>query len=461
MSCESNPNRIARLACTGVSHLSSKRGFYAGLALSGLGLAGLALARRVNQPGRKPARFPAGPAPITVPGQRIPQLPARRKISPTGAVPAGERCAGCRTPAGSKAGPWYTLDDRVYCPDCAPQAAAKTGVDLLLPEQKTVAVHGSRPDAVVIAGRSSALSSGPRPPIAAAAPRPPEYLPAEGRVKTKLVPSRIRLCMGLDSDRPVWLVAENGQVVLRPDGRDTGLALTPSLKLPERPGGPVREDTGQWWLTHISSGKTLGSQPYESPEEAGLLAGLLAQVDWTRDEEELTTAELKKVNTTIAMFNQLLAEEKKKRGAGGSTPSTSIPAPAAPGEGNRPPVTQPGESLAGKIVTDDGYGGIVRVLADDGARLLVIDSLGSRYEVERANVRPPLENDFEAVRVAMSFDPTEKPAEKCATCGQLAGQAATGASWYRMDRKSYCPSCATSHAAQEGYELDAEIGSDL
>lgn len=466
MSCESNPNRIARLACTGISLLSSKRGFYAGLALGGMGLAGLlALAKRGSALRPAPGRAAPGPTPAGGARQQIPQLQARQKIRPTGSIPAADRCAGCRTPAGSKTGPWYALDGRSYCPDCAPQAAAKAGVDLLLPERETFVASASRPDSVVVSHRSAASSTSGTP-IASASPRQPEYLPAEGLVKTKLIPSRIRLCVGLDGDRPVWLVAENGQVVLRLDGRDTGLAITPSLKLPERPGEPVQEDTRQWWLTHISSGKTLGSQPYESLEEVGLLAGLLAQVDWTRDEAELTTAELKKVNTTIAMFNQLLAEEKKKRQA---TISSSLPPahtpdptlPAAPEGGNPSPPAQTGESLVGKIVADDGYGGIVRVLADDGTRLLVIDSLGSRYEVERARVRPPAENDFEAVRVAMSFDPLERPAEKCARCGRLAGQTTTGETWHRMGWKSYCPACATSYAVQEGYEMDAEIGSEI
>ena len=110
-------------------------------------------------------------------------------------------------------------------------------------------------------------------------------------------------------DQPIWF-AVNGHVVLRPDGSDTGLALTPALKLSDQ-GGEVEADTSRWWVTHIPSGKHVpGAGAYDRPEEAQLLAGVLAQLDWTRSETELTTAEIRRVGATVSAFNGALAEEK-------------------------------------------------------------------------------------------------------------------------------------------------------
>jgi hypothetical protein len=244
--------------------------------------------------------------------------------------------------------------------------------------------------------------------------------------------------------------AVNGYVVLRPNGDDTGLALTPALKISNE-DGEVEEDTNRWWVTHIPSGKHIpGAGAYERPEEAQLLASVLAQLDWTRDEHELTTEEIRRVGATVSAFNETLAEEKLRQARTGSPAELTT---------RRIPADEP---LEGKLVAD-GYGGVARVLeaSPDGQRLFVMDSLGERYEVDRSQVRTPDEADFEGVRVAMSFDPTTRPAGKCALCGRPTSGTGAGEMWYRMNFKSFCEGCATQYAAQEAYIKEEEIGDAL
>jgi len=295
----------------------------------------------------------------------------------------------------------------------------------------------------------------------------PTYLPPERRVETRLAESRIRLNVGQDPNgKPAWFVVENGRVLLRPDGSDTGLAITPALKIGRVRGGlqEVEEDTGRWWLTHIPSGKTLGHQPYDNVVEAQLLGSVLAQLDWTRPENEISDQEISQVSETIRRYNQALAEEKGRQVAStpsaGQTSTQGSPISSA----RRPPAN---ESLTGKLMAD-GYGGVARVLEDNGETLFMIDSLGKRYEVGRAEARIPTASDFEMCRVGMSFDPARQPDAQsqgetplCARCGQAAGKTDGGQKWYRMGWKTFCPSCATEYAAEEGYLKDEEIDHSL
>jgi hypothetical protein len=117
-------------------------------------------------------------------------------------------------------------------------------------------------------------------------------------------------------------------------------------------------------------------------------------------------------------------------------------------------------SLTGKLVAD-GYGGVARVLEEDGDRLFMVDSVGTRYEVSRNEVRAPSEQDFELCRVAMSFDPTQHPPAQCATCGRSTSQTGAGEMWYKMAWQTFCESCANQYAANEGYLKDEEVNSDL
>lgn len=458
MSCEQGPNKIAKWAgriSSGISQLAGKRGFYAGLALGSAGLMGaglVAAARRRSRGNRSRQVQSARPAPqvsdvraapVLAPTRRVPQLGPREKVRPMASGLTGDRCAGCQTPAGSKPGAWYSIHGRTYCPDCAPAAANKADIDLVAPAAPVLA------ESFAGAARSQSAAQVPVTPCATRSQS--LYLPAERRAPTQLIPSRVGVYAGQnEQDQPVWFAVNNSYVVVRPDGRDTGLALTPALKMNDQ--GDVAEDTGRWWVTHIPSGKHIPEAgPYERPEEGELLASVLAQLDWTRDETELSTAEIRRVGATVTAYNTALAEQKQKQV--GATP-------ASPSDGERtsrrPPAT---ESLVGTLVAD-GYGGVARVLdaTRSGQRLYVIDSLGERYEVDRRQVRTPDQADFEGVRVAMAFDPAKDGAAQCALCGRPASGPGAGEKWYRMNFKTFCTGCADRYAAQEGYAKEDEIG---
>jgi hypothetical protein len=373
------------------------------------------------------------------PTRQVPQLAPREKVRPLTGQPAGERCAGCRTPAGSKPGAWYRLNGRAYCPDCAPEKADQAGVDLVAPASpQPVKSFGGPARTEATAPTEETGNPAAREPAA-------PYLPANNRIPTKLEPSRVGVMAGqTDQGRPLRF-AVNGYVVLRRDGTDTGLALTPALKLTDT--GGIEEDSGRWWVTHIPSGKHVpGAGAYERPQEAQTLASVLAQIDWTRDEDELTTQEIRQVAGTVTAYNGALAEKKLKG-------DTQAEPPAGPAT-RRVPAD---EALDGKLIAD-GYGGVARVLEDSGRRLYVIDSLGERYEVERRQVRTPDEADFEGVRVAMAFDPAQKSGASCAGCGRPTSSAGTGEKWYRMSFKNFCGRCAGDYASQEGYGREEEIG---
>ena len=423
MSCEQRPGRIAGLAArlgAGIGLLTSKRGFYAGLVVAAAGLSGaglLGLARRRSRAMMKPN--PMKKAATVLNLRDIPQLPPRTKLKPLplNQLP-GSTCAGCQSPTGGKAGPWYAVNNRPYCRDCAPAAAQAGGVDLVLPSSNQAAPPvGSSP-----ARSGLGLSS----------------LPPERRVNTQLVPSRLRVRLGEGAGGPRWAVVEQGYVALRPNGLDTGLALTPALK--SAGAGGVREDPSTWSITHIASGKGL-SGPYPSPQAAKPLVDILAQLDWSRSEEEISGAELRQAQLTAAAFMQ--AEAKAKA------------------EAKIQDFTQPSpENLTGQLRAD-GYGGVSRVLADNGNTLLLVDSLGSRYEVNRAETRRPDEADFELSRVAMSFDPTQAVETRCADCGRSTQTTGAGEMWYRMGWHSHCESCAPRYAAEEAYIMEEAVGDEF
>ncbi|GIK38114.1 MAG: hypothetical protein BroJett011_19470 [Chloroflexota bacterium] len=478
MSCDQNTNRISRLICTGLTHMSNKRGFYAGLALGGAGLVGaglLARARRHSDPGRgQPAAVAIQATPNGLGRVRhIPQLQARPKIKPTTKLGSSDRCASCRTPAGSKPGAWYIVSSRVYCPDCAPNAANQIGADLAVPEPvaNEVVISGMKgAGTVVTSSRPNPTSS--KIPVVSTSLRQPDVLNPDRMVKTKLMPASIKICIGKDVSGPVYVIANDGYVVLRAgDGGDTGMAITPTLILPAKPGDDLSVDLTQWNLTHINSGTVITGKAYETIEEAQMLASILAQLDWTKEEYEISTEEIRKTNATISMFNQAMSVRKKQQQS--VVKAAQAPSTAAPGQGvtsadlTGPVAVVPlqqgltmADSLTGKVMADR-YGGISRVVHDSGDILLMVDSMGERYEVERAAVYPPTEQDYQTSRIAMPVDPTQRSGEKCAKCGQLTSQARTGEKWYRLNYQTFCPSCGIKYAHAEDFEMEEIVGSEV
>jgi hypothetical protein len=180
-------------------------------------------------------------------------------------------------------------------------------------------------------------------------------------------------------------------------------------------------------------------------------------MDWTRDETEFTTADYRRARATVNFFNQTLAEAKQ---GAGPTAATQGQTGAAQTDSSRTRRLPANESLTGKLVAD-GYGGVSRVLEDTGDRLFLIDSLGKRYEVYRREARTPDETDFELCRVAMSFDPATKPEASCTTCQRSTKDTGAGEMWYKMGWQSFCESCATEYATNEGYIKEEEIDQDM
>jgi hypothetical protein len=218
-------------------------------------------------------------------------------------------------------------------------------------------------------------------------------------------------------------------------------------KLQEDGTQAVREDTGQWMVTHIPSGRSLGNRAFGNLETARVLAGILAQVDWTRTERQITDREVSQVTQTFDYYNQALERERRQRGsASGENPRMA----------GSPAVTS--GDLSGQLVADN-VGGVARVLADQGDRLFVADSYGQRYEINRSEVRPPGETDFRLGRIAMPLEPAHNTAATCRRCGAAAAESIGQGAWYRMDYQTFCPGCAGAFAEQEGYEMPEAVGS--
>lgn len=415
VSCESGANVISRLACRvsgGISQLAGKRGFYAGLALGGAGLVGaglVAVARRQSNAGRQVLRE----QPVRL--RQVPQLPARQSVAPLSRSPLNEGCDQCG--ATGKPGLWYRLNNKLYCQDCAPNAARQSDVDLTVPRPdipvKRIGVSGAKSASI---NRKTATPLSP-----------------ERRVETRLERSKMRVLVPRDSKNgdpnPVPVVID-GYVVLRANGRDTGLAITPVLKVNE--ANDVTEDINHWAVTHVDTGVML-AYPYASPQEAQVLAGIMAQEDWTVPVEEMKPGQLKQVRATIKKFNQAVAAAK-----------------------GRPHID---DRLDGQLVTADMYGGVSRVLKDNGSTLLLMDQMGGRHEARRDEIRLPEPGDFESSRVAMAFDPAREPEMKCPDCGISSRQTA-GEMWYKAGWKGRCKSCTSTFAINNGYFLEEEVGEE-
>lgn len=138
-------------------------------------------------------------------------------------------------------------------------------------------------------------------------------LPLGGGLRTRLEPSRLRLAIDQPDGEFMGVVVNNGRVVLDRDGMDTGLALAPGLKASKtlNGGDAFEEDTSQWWLVHVPSGRAISRHGYSSMQDAHRLAGLLAtKIDWTKDEFEISMSDLKQARATMEMFDQAVGISK-------------------------------------------------------------------------------------------------------------------------------------------------------
>lgn len=103
----------------------------------------------------------------------------------------------------------------------------------------------------------------------------PKQIPvlAGGSTETKLQAAPIRMQTGGEPFTP-----QTSYRVLRPDGSETGLAVTPYVR--ESESGQLVEDERNWGVTHAASGSLI-SGPYRSVSQAQGLASHLSGLRWT------------------------------------------------------------------------------------------------------------------------------------------------------------------------------------
>jgi hypothetical protein len=243
MACETNLGRIAHLAgrlSAGITRLVSKRAFYAGVAVGAAGTGALTLAlntirnRRLVQAGR------IGPVPIWPDAQ----------LGPAEAIP-GTRLQPRPIPGLSdspRAGT-RTKPHPIPGQPASPQAKkrAKTGSG-----QKPAGARASAKD------KSAGVDS----------------TSDRSEPQTRLQPAEIQI--QTRAGQP--LVIKNGYRVLRPDGTDTGLAVTPHLV--ENATGQSTEGGDAWLVTHTRTGAFIGD-PLGTVAGAHQLATKLAPLPWT------------------------------------------------------------------------------------------------------------------------------------------------------------------------------------
>jgi hypothetical protein len=103
-------------------------------------------------------------------------------------------------------------------------------------------------------------------PVLSAAPAPV--------LETRLRPAPIQV----RTSSGQTFTPRNSYQVVKPDGTDTGLAITPYVR--EGAGGQPVEDETAWGVTHTRSGSLIGG-PYESLAKAQGLATKLSYLRWT------------------------------------------------------------------------------------------------------------------------------------------------------------------------------------
>lgn len=221
MACTSNAGRISQLAgrvSGGISQLSSKQAFFTGLAVgaSGTGLGALLVTNR----------------------QRIANLLQRTKSPRQALTLTGKSQPGNGAARMKKQ------------PKSIPVMTAKSK-------------DRSKPKPIPGLTTGSSSRSAAKPiPVLATSP-------------TTLQAAAVEMKTG--SGEP--FLAKNSYRVVRADGSDTGLAVTPYLEAGQTNGkSAVKADA--WGVTHTNSG-ALVDGPYDSAEQAQELATKLSNLSWT------------------------------------------------------------------------------------------------------------------------------------------------------------------------------------
>lgn len=245
MTCDANMARIANLAgrmSGAISPLSSKQAFLAGMAVgaSGTGLGAFLLAKR-----ERLANFFRGRQQESGPGRQSRPKPKPKSIP---GLSAGE-------PARSKPKP---------IPGLSAGAPAK-------PKPKSI------------------------PGLSQRKPLPTLSDASASQTKLQAVP------IGVLGRNGQALTLQNSYRVVRSDGSDTGLAITPHLE--QSDNGPSVEKQDAWGITHIGSGALLDG-PYQTIAQAQGLASELSTLRWTAS--TVPTADVNRAKEIIGQYRQRL-----------------------------------------------------------------------------------------------------------------------------------------------------------
>jgi len=243
MACDANTSRIANLAgrmSGAISQLSSKQAFFAGMAVgaSGTGLGAFLVAKR-----QRIANLFRGRQQASGPGRQ-----SRPKPTPK---PIPGLAAG--SPARSKPKPIPGLAD-------APAAKPK-----------------------------------PIPGLSKRQPLP--TLSGASASQTKLQAAPVQV---LGRDGKAFTV-QNSYRVVRPDGSDTGLAITPHLEQGDK--GQTVERPDAWSVTHAGSGALIDG-PYPTIAQAQGLATELSALRWTAS--SVPKADVDRAKALIGHYRQRL-----------------------------------------------------------------------------------------------------------------------------------------------------------
>ena len=98
--------------------------------------------------------------------------------------------------------------------------------------------------------------------------------------------------------REQWhTIHRNAFAVRTPDGRDTGLAITPAIEL--LADGRVVEHDTRWNITHLGSGRQLNRSPFTDRNRVQQVAASLLVIDWTRAVADIPPADLQRAQTIL------------------------------------------------------------------------------------------------------------------------------------------------------------------
>lgn len=411
MSCEKNANKISSANLSaGIARTVSKSAYVRALKRN---------AERTRAMLKSIRRFLAGtPSETTA----VTELKPSERIAPI-TPPAGKTCADCGASA-AKPGRWYRLNGEVYCADCAPKAAKEAGVSLAIPLRKLKSGQNATNTARITTGGAATF----RTP--STTDGKPVTLSRDVTVVKAKVPKSVDLATGKSAKIDV-----DAYRLLTREGRDTGLALTPSLRVTD---GRIRVDTNAWRITHSPSGRDVTPQDFSSPTAAFGLGQLLAQFNWNRPFSTFSRRELATIRATLNAYQNA------------DTRLRQIETPASQKSN---PLDKP---LHDKLVVDSS-GEVVRVFDDLGETLVVSDVLGQSYKVPRIEVRIPDEEDFAHTDLAFPLDDEALLNENaCSQCGRSVGDN-TSLKWYRLQGKTMCEHCARTFGPDMNLSLPDTI----